>query len=65
MTEREIYERIEEIIGSIATRKMDMLLGPKEMDTDKLLTLRGQAQACKEIVGALRNTLGYSPEEFH
>ena len=64
MLEREIFERIEEVIASITARKMDQILGPKEQTTEKLFELRGQAQACKEIAAGLRNALGYHPEDF-
>lgn len=64
MTEREIFERIEEIIASYGGRKLDELLGPKQLTPEKLFELRGKAQACKELAGAFRSTLGYDPEQF-
>lgn len=64
MTEREIYEKVEDVISSYGTRRIEELLSHKELTQEKLFELRGRAQACKEIAGALRNILGYDPETF-
>lgn len=60
----EIFRSIEEILGTYGERQIEVLLGPKELDQDHLLTLRGRGQATREIVRQLRNTLGYNPEDL-
>lgn len=64
MTEREVFEKLEEILASYGARQMDLLTSHKEVSVEMLFEYRGKAKACKEIAGALRNSLGYSPEEF-
>lgn len=64
MTEREVYEKLEEILASYGGRQIELLLGHKEMTPEHLFELRGKAKACRELAGTLRNTLGYHPDNF-
>lgn len=64
MTEREVFEKLEEILASYGGRQIEMLIGHKDLTPEQLYEYRGKAKACKELAGTLRNTLGYSPEEF-
>ncbi len=64
MNQREIYEKIEETISSYGNRRVEDMLSRKAYTTEQLHELRGRAQACKEIAGAIRNALGYTVEEL-
>lgn len=64
MTEREIYEKIEEVLASYGGKKLDILCGPKHLSHEEMFELRGMTRACKELAQSLRNALGYNVEDF-
>lgn len=64
MANREVYEKLEEILASYGGKQIELLVGHKDITPEQLFEYRGKAKACKEIAGILRNTLGYDPEGF-
>lgn len=62
--EREIFEKLEEILAGYGGRQIEMIVSHKDLSPEQLFELRGKAKACKELAGSLRNTLGYDPESL-
>ena len=58
----EVYRTIESIIEGYGERRMKELLSSHAFSNEELHTVRGKAQATREIITALRNSLGYDHE---
>jgi hypothetical protein len=64
MTPLEIYRALEELYEKALQRETSKLLLPGTLDTNEMHTIRGRAQATKEMLAHVRNTLGYRFEEL-
>lgn len=61
-TAPEIYRTIEEVVESYAEKKFAELISPHVMEDATLHVSRGKLMATKELIGILRNALGYDPK---
>jgi hypothetical protein len=64
MTPTEIYRALEDVFETTLLRETSKFLGTKDYTAEELQRVRGRAQATKELITHVRNTLGYSPEEL-